>query len=265
MPTNRRQTTARHRLVALTALAFAAALPAQTAETVLYNFPALPNGSEPYGALIIDPSGNLFGTALQGGLYNAGVIYKVNTAGNETVLYNFTGGADGGSPLAGLVRDSAGNLYGAAEGGGSRKYGTVYKLDPSGALTVLHSFADGKDGKFPAASVLLDGRGNLYGTTQRGGASGQGVVYKLDNTGHETLVHTFTGGADGSQPYASLTLDAAGNLYGTAAYGGYTGGECRGGRSTPAGCGVVYKIDPSGNYSVVYRFLAGKDAAVPLS
>jgi uncharacterized repeat protein (TIGR03803 family) len=196
-------------------------LHAQATETVLYNFPSVPNGSTPYAGVIRDAAGNLFGTASKGGLYNSGLIFEVDTAGNETVLYNFTGSADGGSPRSSLYRDTAGNLYGTAMTGGARNNGTVYKLDTADKLTVLHSFQGGtKDGNSPGTPVLLDGSGNLYGTTQHGGASDRGVVYKVDGTGQETLLYSFTGGTDGAQPMAGLTIDAAGNLYGTTAYGG---------------------------------------------
>src|SRR5580658_1175781 len=242
-----------------------ACLHAQATETVLYNFPSVPNGSTPYASVIRDAAGNLFGTASKGGLYNSGVIFEVDTAGNETVLYNFTGAADGGTPEASLFRDTAGNLYGTAMTGGAKNSGTVYKLDTAGKLTVLHNFQGGtKDGTSPQTPVLLDGNGSLYGTTQYGGASHGGVVYKVDSTGQETLVYSFPGGTDGAQPMAGLTIDAAGNLYGTTAYGGYSDGECRAViHVRNGGCGVVFKIDTAGNYSLLYSFGARPDGEDP--
>ena len=246
------------RTFALCAIGAAAAnlASAQIAETVLYNFPAVPNGSTPYAPLIRDAAGNLFGTASAGGLYNQGVVFEVDASGNEKVLYNFTGAAGGAGPHSGLFRDAAGNLYGAAGSGGAANNGTLYKLDAAGKLTVLHTFHAGpQDGQTPGTPVVLDGDGNLWGTTQHGGAADRGVVYKLNNTGQETVVHSFAGGTDGAQPMAGLTLDAAGNLYGTTAYGGYSGGQCRSRiHVVPAGCGVVFKIDAAGNYSLLYSF-----------
>ena len=155
----------------------------------------------PYGGLIRDSKGNLYGTTNGGGASGAGVVFKVDTSGNETVLYSFTGGADGGYPLAGVIRDSAGNLYGTTNGGGASGAGVVFKVDTSGNETVLYSFTGGADGGFPLWVVLArDSAGNLYGTTAGGGASGAGVVFKVDTSGNETVLYSFTGGADGGNP-----------------------------------------------------------------
>jgi uncharacterized repeat protein (TIGR03803 family) len=231
----------------------AAPIQGQPVESVPYNFAALPNGSTPYAGVIVDAAGELFGTASTGGAFGAGVVFKVDTAGNETVLYSFSGGKSGGGPMSGLTRDAAGNLYGTAQVGGVAGYGVVYKLEPNGQETVLHTFVDGADGRNPLTGVVLDGAGYLYGTTQFGGASHEGILYKVDGSGHETVIHTFTGGADGAQPMAAPTLDSAGNLYGTTAYGGFAGKQCHA-RNGPSGCGVVYKVDTSGNFSVLYTF-----------
>jgi uncharacterized repeat protein (TIGR03803 family) len=168
-----------------------------------------------------------------------------------SVLYAFSGESDGANSLAGLVRDAAGNLYGTTSYGGSavfgcqnRGCGVVFKLDTTGKETVLYSFCSEKnctDGAAPSASLVRDAAGNLYGTTARGGVSGCsrtscGVVFKVDTTGKETVLHTFTGGADGGVPDAGLS-DAAGNLYGTTLFGGDFG-NCRSGR------GVVFKLTP---------------------
>jgi uncharacterized repeat protein (TIGR03803 family) len=170
----------------------------------------------------------------------------VNENQKETVLYQFTGGEDGAFPFAGVVRDWGRNLYGTTEGGGGTGCGgsgcgTVFKVDTTGKETVLYAFTGGPDGGLPLGGLVRDGAGNLYGTTYSGGnatecTGGCGVVFKLDTTGTETVLHTFTGGADGSNPAASLLLDSSGNLYGTAYQGG-TG--CNG-----SGCGVVFKITP---------------------
>ena len=160
------------------------------------------------------------------------MVYKVDTAGQETVLYSFTGGADGGEPWAGVIRDAAGNLHGTTYYGGTAGVGVVYKVDTAGQETTLYSFTIGADGGQPYAGVIRDSAGNLYGTTYYGGTAGAGVVYKLDPAGQETVLYSFTGGADGGSPRAGVIRDAAGNLYGTA----YSGGT--------ESSGVIFKIIP---------------------
>jgi uncharacterized repeat protein (TIGR03803 family) len=173
--------------------------------------------------LIRDSAGNLYGTTNGGGASGAGVVFQIDPSGNETVLYNFTGGADGGFPFGGLIRDSAGNLYGTTNGGGASGAGVVFKVDRAGNETMLYSFTGGPDGGYPLWVVLArDSAGNLYGTTSGGGASGNGVVFKLDPSGNETVLHSFTGGADGSSPFAGVVLGSNGNLYGTTPFGGQT-------------------------------------------
>ena|ERR1017187_893151 len=216
--------------------------------TVLYTFTGM-NGALPNG-LIRDSTGNLYGTTEIGGRAGAGVVYEFDTSGQETVLYSFTGGADGAQPYAGVFRDSAGNLYGTTEyGGTSGSYncpsgcGVVYKLDATGHYTVLHSFTGGVAGGNTQAGVIRDSAGNLYGTTQYGGTVDQGVVYKVDTVGHEAVLHNFTGFPDGSHPHAGVIRDSEGNLYGTTVGGGAEG----------ANAGVVYKLYAE-NESVLYSF-----------
>jgi uncharacterized repeat protein (TIGR03803 family) len=196
-------------------------------ETVLYRFTGLADGTYPLAGLVLDAAGNLYGTTSGGGVVagtcnGCGVVFKLDTAGTETVLHSFTGSPDGDSPRAGLVRDAAGNLYGTTLGGGTSNLGTVFKLDPAGTETVLHSFS-GPDGSAPTAGLVLDAAGNLYGTTS-------GTAFKLDTTGIMTLLHTFTGSSDGAGPLGGLVLDAAGNLYGTAPNGGAL--NCLSGQNT---------------------------------
>src|SRR5207237_10155484 len=135
------------------------------------------------------------GTTLFGGVSGHGTVYKIDASGQEIVLHSF-GGADGDNPQAGVIRDTAGNLYGTTLGGGASGYGTVYKIDASGQETVLHSFQGGTDGGSPRAGVIRDGAGNLYGTTTYGGASGYGTVYRIDASGQETVLDSFRGGID---------------------------------------------------------------------
>jgi uncharacterized repeat protein (TIGR03803 family) len=226
-------------------------VPPLAGETVLYNFAPPPKGFGPYGGVIRDSQGNLYGTALSGGSAGRGVVYKVDVAGHETVLHNFTGGTDGSNPSAGVIRDSAGNLYGTTTYGGSAGQGVVYKVDAAGHETVLYSFTGAADGGQPSAGVIRDSAGNLYGTTYFGGSAARGVVYELDATGHETVLYSFTGGADGRFPIAGVIRDSAGNLYGTTYYGG-SGDE-----------GVVYKVDTGGHETVLHSFTGGGDGLWP--
>src|SRR5438046_570196 len=122
-------------------------------------------------------------------------------------------------PYAGLIQDSAGNLYGTTNGDGVSSLGTVYKLEPSGAFTVLHAFDDYSDGASPLAGLIQDSAGNLYGTTSGGGEFGAGTVYKLEPSGTFAVLHSFNY-SDGDYPYAGLIQDSAGTLYGTTQIGG---------------------------------------------
>ena len=222
-------------------------------ETVLHSFLGSRPGSYPTAGVIGDSTGALYGTTRFGGEDDVGVVYKLD-AGGETVLYSFTGGADGGSPSSGVMRDSAGNLYGTTEFGGAAGFGVVFMVDPSRNETVLYSFQGGDDGAHPRGGVIRDAEGNLYGTTLDGGAAGLGCVFKLDASGNETILHMFTGGPDGSNPYGGVIRDQAGNLFGTATNGG--------GRSD---AGVVFKVDGAGNETIVHQFGGPGDGAAPSS
>ncbi len=223
-------------------------------ETVLYNFKGGADGRVPSGGVIRDSAGNLYGTTeYGGGTAEAGVVFMLDPTGKETVLYSFTGGADGGLPVGGVVRDEAGNLYGEAASGGTGQVGVVFKVDPTGHETVLYSFKGGVDGSEPYGGLIRGSGGNIYGTTVFGGSAGYGTAYKLDAKGHETVLHSF-GAADGTYPQSGLILDAAGNLYGTALYGG---SGCK-----TAGCGLVFRLDPAGNETVLHNF-SGPDGEFP--
>jgi uncharacterized repeat protein (TIGR03803 family) len=138
-----------------------------------------------------------------------------------------------------LFRDAAGNLYGTTGGGGASGQGTVYKLSPSGKEKVLYAFTGGADGGSPSSGLLRDAAGNFYGAAFFGGIGGfNGVVFKLDPTGKETPIYSFTGGADGANPVGNLVLDNQGNLYGATVIGGQA---CSVYPFAPS-CGVVYKL-----------------------
>ena len=219
-------------------------------ETVLHNFSGGADGGTPYGSLVLDAEGNLYGTTYLGGNSGAGcnstcgTVFKVTPDGTETVLYGFGGGNDGANPVAGLVMDGQGNLYGTTLLAGAHGNGTAFKVTPGGAETVLYTFAGGTDGSVSYASLLLDAKGNLYGTTAAGGGlgcrenGGCGTVFKVTPEGTEKVLHRFTGGTDGAEPYGGLVFDGKGNLYGTTLGGG--GGK--GCYDNLPGCGVVFKV-----------------------
>jgi uncharacterized repeat protein (TIGR03803 family) len=228
-------------------------------ETVLQTFDVingnLPNGSVPQAGLIADVAGNLYGTTSVGGAYDSGVVFELSPAigkkrWTETVLYSFgmNGLYDlGGNPAAGLVADGAGNLYGTTPNGGAGGSGVVFELSPPArgksawAPTVLYSFnvfgVTNDDGQNPAAALIFDGAGNLYGTTKAGGLYNDGVVFRLSpppkgqSTWTETVLQSFDR-ANGENPYAGLIADRAGNLYGTTENGGANGD------------GVVFELSP---------------------
>ena len=158
------------------------------------------------------------------------MLYELDTAGQETVLFDFHG-VRGVRPSF-VTRDAAGNLYGTTSYGGAAGNGTVFELDTSGKETVLYSFGGLSDGENPYV-VILDSAGNLYGTAQ-GGAGKSGVVYKIDTAGRFMVLYSFMGGADGQYPESLLVRDSTGNLYGTAVGGG------------AHGAGLVFEIGPQG-------------------
>jgi uncharacterized repeat protein (TIGR03803 family) len=188
-------------------------------EKTLYKFSG-PDGAQPYAGLARDGAGNLYGTTDTGGDFGHGTVFKLAPDGTEIVLHSFTGGADGARPYAEPVLDSAGNLYGSTYAGGSGRLGTIFKLDNSGVFTVLVNFS-GANGEAPISGLALDGAGNLYGTTSKGGGPfDAGVVFKLDPSGTETVLHSFAGKPDGSFPGAPLLVGQDGTIIGSTTQGG---------------------------------------------
>jgi uncharacterized repeat protein (TIGR03803 family) len=217
------------------------------------------NGSEygPQGA-VFDSAGNLYGTAF-GGANEDGLVFQLaptqQGAWTFTDLYDFRDAPDGAIPAAGLSMNAAGDLYGATLLGGVSEpgAGTVFELQPpatqGGAWTesVLYSFKNGADGDFPISGPILNGAGNLYGTTEYGGTGSAGTVYKLTNSGGawtETILYSFTGGGDGGEPFGGLTFGRLGALYGTTSAGGTKGsGLCEINQESQA-CGVIFGVAP---------------------
>jgi uncharacterized repeat protein (TIGR03803 family) len=158
-----------------------------------------------------------------------------------TVLHKFHS-SDGRTPAGGLIHGSDGYLYGTTDFGGNRGCGTVFKISLSGNFKSIYSFAGGSDGCKPARSLIRDAAGNIYGTTEAGGPSNYGTVFKIDSTGHESVLYAFTGNSDGAYPDNDLIRDKSGNLYGTTISGG------------DGGCGTLFKINTKGKESVVYPF-----------
>jgi uncharacterized repeat protein (TIGR03803 family) len=295
-------------------------------ETVLHDFRySKTDGYWPFGGVILDGAGVLYGTTGSGGTHNDGTVYQLKGAGGwaETILYNFGGNTnDAGSPSAGLLRepdgnlyglagypyelshgtdghwhervlyrftlgtpdgndpvgtlvsDQAGNFYGATKfggiypphcGSGGDGCGTVFELErePGGRWKekILHRFAQFKnDGELPFAGLVMDNKGNLYGTTYQGGAHQTGTLFKLmrskDGNWRETILFDFPKSEDGGGPIAAMTLDTAGALYGTTVYGG----------TQACSCGVVFRLAPAAGgkwvYGVLHRF-SRSDGATP--
>ena len=250
---------------AAVALLSSAAWTANTTK-LIYSFAGDADGEYTDTELVMDSAGNLYGTSVQGGTYASGTVFQVTPEGVHTVLYNFTGGADGGEPYKGVTLDAEGNLYGTAVtgGGGSCEggCGVVFKLTNSGGVwtqTVIHAFT-GADGSGPGSPVSIDKHGNVFGTTPTGGKYGMGVIYVLQPTGSSwkfRVVHAFTGGTDGAGGSASrLLIDGLGNLYGVCTVGGANG------------LGTVYEVslvNGQVKFSTLYAFRLPPDGALPYS
>jgi len=239
-------------------------------ETVLYAFTGENgNGKFPLPRLVQDADGNLYGTTAGGGDFKSGTVFELAASGTETVLYSFKGAkADGAVPGGGLVRDTQGNFYGTTVGGGSHYKGTVFKLTPAGAETVLYNFQGRPDGSAPG-NTLVRAAGNLYGTASDGGSGagcaspGCGVVFEITPYGTDRALHVFTGAADGARPAGGLVRDALGNFYGTAAWGGTMNSSC------PQGCGTVFELSPNAgdtwSFTVLHSFTGEGDGYHPVA
>ena len=223
-------------------------------ESILHSFGGSPlDGSSPFG-ITLDPGGNIYGITPVGGEFDRGSVFKVTATGREGILYSFCPDnlmcTDGLNPAGGIARDSAGNLYGTAQYGGIYGYGAVFKLTPGGTFILLHSFPDSQTDGLNPTTVTLDSSGNLYGTTEEGGAFQRGTVFQVTPNGSESLLHSFKGHpSDGAVPTGGRLLrDTSGNLYGVTLEGGAKGGE------NSAGLGVVFKLTAGGTETVLLNF-----------
>jgi uncharacterized repeat protein (TIGR03803 family) len=241
-------------------------IPAGTVN-VIYSFAGGGDGEYADTDLETDSAGNIYGTTVLGGDFGGGTVFRLSPTPNawvHTVLYSFTGGADGGEPYKGVTLDREGNLYGTAVTGGSGSCeggcGVVYKLTNSGGTytqTVIHAFTGEHDGSGPGARVTVDRSGEVYGMTPTGGGYGLGTIYKIsprqDGNWTFRVVHTFTGGADGGSGSAGRMILRDGHLYGAATTGGISG--------------VVFALTPRGvgewHFRTIYSFAGQADGSFP--
>jgi uncharacterized repeat protein (TIGR03803 family) len=232
-------------------LAVAGVAHAETRFSVIASFDATAN--TPAAALTRTADGNFAGTTTQGGPANAGTVFTMTPSGIVTVLYAFTGGADGGYPYGALVQDADGSLLGTTSSGGVANAGTVFRISLTGNFTVVYTFSAGSDGAYPYAGLLRAADGSVYGTTSGAGDFGAGTVFKLAVDGTFSVVYMFSGGVDGGYPYGSLVQGADGRFYGTTYAGGATG------------YGSIFRLGADGTLATLYAFAGGSDGAYPFS
>jgi uncharacterized repeat protein (TIGR03803 family) len=222
--------------------------------TVIHSFSGAPNdGDDPEGGLVIDSKGTLYGTTENGGASNFGTIFRISPIGEEKVLYEFTGGEDGGIPSGELLFDR-GNLYGIV-GNGDLQYGAIFELESDGTFAILYRFQRGT-GISPSSRLLRDTDGNLYGTF----GPNPGGVFKFSPNGQLSVLYNFTGGADGAAPTGGLIWGANGDFFGTTSLGGRitASGKC------VQGCGVVFHLTADGTETVLHTFDGQKGGLFPM-
>lgn len=235
------------RAACLSLLAFMSTSAYSQTFDVLYTFHG-GDGADPYTGLTRNSAGTLYGTTGHGGTYEGGTIFKLSTKGKFSSVS--LDGSDGSQPRTDLVPDGKGNHYGATYFGGTC-CGVIFKIDSTGKETVLYAFQGGSDGGYPTGPIVLDSSGDVFGTTRFGGLpgctytgfNGCGTIFKIDPSGNETVLYSFTGGADGGVPSGGLTRNTGGYLYGETTFGGNLQGPCQG-----IGCGTVFNVDKTGKY-----------------
>jgi uncharacterized repeat protein (TIGR03803 family) len=215
---------------------------------MFYSFPGGNLSGSP-NALIQGVDGNLYGTSYYGGRLNAGSFFSLSTSDVFTSLYAFSGSSDGGYPLGSLVQGADGNFYGTTSTDNISGYGEVFKVTPTGSLTVLHTFTNGSDGSQPRAGLAVGRDGNFYGTTTSGGAYNSGAAFMITPGGAFTILHSFLGSE--AQTALGLTLGSDGNFYGAATYGG------------AHQAGSIYMMTPTGALTVLHSFAGGPEGQNP--
>jgi uncharacterized repeat protein (TIGR03803 family) len=233
-------------------------------QSVIYSFTGGSDGSGPGSPVVSDKQGNLFGTTPVGGANGLGTIYELKEQKDGTwklaVIHTFTGGSDGAGGSAGrLLFDDKGNIFGVATSGGAHGSGTAYQLSPAQhgkwKLKTLYAFRGQPDAGFPYGGMIRDSAGNLFGTTYYDGKNDIGAIYELSQAGgkwKERVLHSFAGGSDGKQSISTMVSDAAGNLYGTTIAGG-----------SGCDCGTIFKVAKgSRKVSVMHRFRGAPDGAI---
>jgi uncharacterized repeat protein (TIGR03803 family) len=225
---------------------------AQTVATI-YNFADNgTSGATPwYVTLVQGTNGNLYGTTYNGGKDAVGTIFNVTTSGSQKIIYSFKTGTDGANPTGGLTLGTDGNFYGTTQQGGSKSMGTVFKVTPNGAFLILHNFNSFIDGAFPWGPPILASDGNFYGTTSGGGINGNGIVYKINQSGALAEVYKFDV-THGSYPIAPPTQGTDGFLYIPVSHGG------------TSYCGTILKLSTSGVVNNTYSFPCGSGGSFPI-
>ena len=205
------------------------------------------DGYCPVGALVQGSDGNFYGTTAGGGANSLGNVFSISPSGTLTNLYSFSGPPnDGSHPHSSLVPGNDGNFYGTTYSGGDSNAGTLFRISPSASFTNLWSFTGGSDGANPVAGLAQGTDGYFYGTTARGATSNAGSVFRISPSGTLTTLYSFSGGSDGTAPWAGLLQGSDGNFYGT----------------TAGGTGTVFRISPSGSFTNLYSF-QGTDGSNP--
>jgi len=209
------------------------------------------DGVSPVCGLVQGSDGNFYGTASGGGVAGYGTVFKITSGNTFSALYSFTNGADGATPLAGLVQGANGNFYGTTSAGGLNSFGTVFQITPAGQLNAFYSFANGSDGAFPQAPLVRGSGGSLYGVAAGGGVNGNGTIFTISPSGQVAGLYSFGGmsqtipdtNTDGASPMA-LALGSDANFYGTASQGGNNE------------TGTLFRITPGGAFTALYSFTA---------
>lgn len=237
--------------------------------TVLYAFQGSPDGQNPQANLYLASDGNFYGTTARGGGYGNGTIFRVTSTGVFTLLYTFTGGTDGGFPVAGVIEGSDGNFYGTTVSGGAVNaagfpgYGTIFQMTPNGVLNTIYTFTGGDiDGSNPYAGVVEGSDGFLYGTTNSDEVGDTlyefGSVFKVSKTGTLTTLYHFGDGNDGANPDGGLLEGSDGSFYGSTHNGGFYAND-----DDETGQGVLFNITPSGTFTTLYEFTGQADSGRP--